>query len=93
MTCPRTIRGEAYTSPSTLVFQATLGELSAGDDGPVPLRDASRWYSVHSAEMGGDGTGVAGLPDGAGDGVAVEAVQPAMRTATRMRVLGIKDPS
>jgi hypothetical protein len=42
--------------------------------------------------MGGDGTGVR-APDGAGEGVAFEAVQPAMRTATRVKALEIRDPS
>ncbi len=70
-----------------------LGELRGGVAGPEPPRDASRWYSVHSAEIGGEGVGVASRTDEAGEGPLVEAVQPVMRTATSNAALGIKAPS
>ena len=72
-----------------------LGELRAGVGGPAPPRERSRWYSVHSAEMAGDGVAVTGGPEDAEEGALVEVVHPEMRTATAKRkaALGITDPS
>jgi hypothetical protein len=69
-----------------------LGELRGGVAGPSPPRDASRWYSVHSVEMAGEGVGVASRTDEA-NGPLLDAVQPVMRTATSNAALGIKAPS
>src|SRR5487761_370480 len=63
ITCPATIKGDAYTSPSTPAVQATFGEASAGASGPIPLRPPSRWYSVHSVASAGDGVGVVAAGD------------------------------
>src|SRR6516225_7772224 len=54
ITWPLTIKGDAYTSPSKSARHASAGVPSAGSAGPTPDRPASRWYSVHSAEIGGD---------------------------------------
>jgi hypothetical protein len=71
-----------------------LGELRAGVAGPAPPRDASRWNSVHSAEMAGEGVGVTSRPEEAEEGALVEVVHPVMRTTTKKRAaLGITDPS
>src|SRR5690349_4591383 len=58
MTCPLTTSGDAYTSPSNAARHATVGVPNPGSAGPRPERPASRWYSVHSVEIGGDGEGV-----------------------------------
>jgi hypothetical protein len=61
--------GDAYTAPSRPVVQAILGELSAGVDGPDPLRSAPPWYSVHSVAIAGEARGL-GLGLGEGEGCA-----------------------
>src|SRR5437899_12001766 len=80
MTWPDTTNGDAKTAASTGAFHATRGPASAGSAGPTPDRPASRWYSVHSAEIGGDGVGVERGRD------AVDEFEPVLHaTKTRHR--------
>src|SRR5437773_4347388 len=58
-TCPATIRGDAYTSPSTATSHARCGRPNAGEAAPKPAREESPWYSTQSPEMRGDGLDVA----------------------------------
>src|SRR4029077_20472259 len=86
MTCPLTISGDAYTSASKASRQARAGVPSAGSAGPRPERPASRWYSVHSAEIGGDGEGVTASRDDEDRPPPEE--QAATRTARASRTAG-----
>src|ERR1700694_2047519 len=85
MTWPATTSGDAYTLPSTPMVQATFGDDKDGSAGPAPDRPASRGYSVHSDEIGGEGVGVTREPE---DGPAVldpEAHATVARTRPKPR--------
>ena len=72
------------------MVHAIFGEDSAGSAGPAPDRPASRWYSVHSDEIGGDGVGVTRTPDAAPDEVEPEAhATVASRTTKAVAALRI----
>src|SRR5579864_4957585 len=85
ITWPATIKGDAYTSPSTPTFHATDGDANAGISGPWPARPASRWYSAHSVAIAGEGEEVA-APEGAGEARgALQAAQTSASRAARTR--------
>src|SRR5258708_22643991 len=67
-TWPDTINGEAYTSPSTVLRQASRGLDRGSEPGPMPVRAAFWWYSGQSKARLGEGVAPAqGLGEGEGE--------------------------
>src|SRR5579859_2205198 len=57
MSLPATIKGDAYTAPSSESVHATDGLPMTGVAGPTPVRPASWWYSSQS-DLAKPGNGV-----------------------------------
>src|SRR6201993_5664372 len=98
MTRPRTINGDAYTSPSSVFVQARCGESRVGVAGSAPVRSALRWYWGQSetargvglttavGDPGRDGDGDRGAePDDAGAQPAKRRTEAPMQAPRRLR--------
>src|SRR5947209_19862222 len=70
------------------MLHATFGSATAGSEGPTPDRPASRWYSVHSAEIGGDGVGVVRGRDATVESEPELQAAATRHTATNRRIKG-----
>ncbi len=96
-TCPDTINGDAYTSPSTAARHASRGLDSNGVPGPTPVRAGFWWYSGQSNPRPGDRDEAVAEEDGEAAGVWLEepphAAPSESNKTTRLAARALKAPS